>query len=138
MRDALQDGSIDRLHDWLHTNLIILDSKAQGLLALYSFALTGVAILYANLDDDAPIYVVLLFIATFGVLTWAVVPLARISFVYWNTTDEFRDKEALLKDLLRVRDARTLIVRRSVMKGGLALALFAALLAWDLLRRLQG
>jgi hypothetical protein len=42
----------------------------------------------------------------------------------------------MLVELLRIRDERTRIVRRSVVQGAWCLGMFAVLFFWDLWRRL--
>ena len=138
MRRAFSDEETERLHSWMHANLIILDSKAQGILAFYSIALAVLTILYSELSASAPAYLLVMVFINFLVIVWAILPLARISFVYWNTTEEFDDPDRLLDDLLRLRDERTRIVRTSLVKGGASLVLFTVILLLDILRRATG
>ncbi|MCA1600209.1 MAG: hypothetical protein LC776_00715 [Acidobacteria bacterium] len=136
MRAAVEDTGVEKVHAWLHTNLIILDAKAQAILAMYSLALTALTVLYAGINDQAPFVILMIAALAFMVIAWSIIPLARICFVYWSTTDEFVDSKSMLENLLRVRDKRTQIVRKAVVKGILTIVLFGVLIGWDVLRRL--
>jgi len=138
MRVILDDPVNDRLHSWIHQNLTILDGKAQAIMGLYSIALAALTLYYASLAADAPLFVVGVVVVGFLAIAWSIIPLARVSYVYWSSTEEFREPDRLFVDLLRVRDDRTALIRRSVLKGIILLVVFAVLLAWDISRRIGG
>lgn len=135
MTRAVQDPDVEKVHAWIHTNLVILDSKAQAILALYSLALTALTVFYGLIGDRAPVGMLAVFVLAFITVCWSIVPLARICFVYWSTSEEFDDPSWMLEELLRVRDERTLIVRKAVTRGLLTMVLFGIILAWDVARR---
>lgn len=130
MRVVVSDPDLDKIHAWIHTNLIILDAKAQSILSLYSIALATLAIFYTSLENS-PKFVYVIALIGFMVIAWSIIPLARIAYAYWNTTDEFADPEGLLVDLLRLRDRRTRTVRISILKGILSLLFFAFVIIWS-------
>lgn len=134
MREVVSDAELEKVHSWIHTNLTILDGKAQSILSLYSIALATLTIFYVSIGT-APLAIYVTVILGFAVIAWSIVPLARIAFVYWNTTEEFKDPEALLADLLRVRDVRTRVVRLSLLKGIPALAIFTIIFGWYVSQR---
>lgn len=134
MRQVVSDTELEKIHSWIHTNLTILDGKAQSILSLYSIALATLTIFYVSIGT-APLAIYVTVILGFAVIAWSIVPLARIAFVYWNTTEEFSDPEALLADLLRVRDVRTRVVRLSLLKGIPALVIFTIIFAWYVSQR---
>ncbi|MDQ4031929.1 MAG: hypothetical protein M3332_06560 [Actinomycetota bacterium] len=136
MKTVVCDPELEKVHQWIHTNLIILDAKSQAILSLYSIVLAALTILYSTLDGTTPAFVVAAILLAFALITWALVPLARISFVYWSTTEDFQNIDAMLHDLLKLRDVRTLIVRRSLMKGGVAMIPIAVVFAWQLAQRI--
>jgi hypothetical protein len=136
MRATVENASVERVHAWIHTNLIILDSKAQAILALYSLELAALTVLYSEISGRAPLWVLIVAFLNFVIVAWSIVPLARICFVYWSTTEEFNEPQLMLEDLLRVRDQRSLIVRRAVMKGLYSIFLFGLLISWDVGSRL--
>ena len=136
MRILLQDPELEKIHAWLHVNLNVLDAKAQAILGLYSIALATLTIFYAAVGTNAPLVIAAAIFGAFILLAFTLVPLARVSFVYWSTTEDFANPEAMLVDLLRVRDERSKIIRRSVIRGAYSLLVFGILLLWDIGRRL--
>lgn len=137
MKAVVNDPAAEKIHGWIHANLIILDSKAQAILGLYSIALAALTVYYSTLGNNAPAFIVGVVVAGFVVIAWSIIPLARISYVYWSSTDEFTSPDRLLMDLLRLRDQRTILVRRSVLKGVLTMTIFTILIVWDLIHRLM-
>lgn len=134
MRQVVSDTELEKIHSWIHTNLIILDGKAQSILSLYSIALATLTIFYVSIGT-APLAIYVTAVLGFIVIAWSIVPLARIAFVYWSTTEEFNDPEGMLADLLRVRDLRTRVVRLSLLKGIAALVIFAVIFGWYVSQR---
>ena len=45
------DPELKDVHSWLHLNLIIIDSKAQSVLSLYSIALATLTIFYSSMGS---------------------------------------------------------------------------------------
>jgi hypothetical protein len=126
MNGAIKDDSLWALHSWLHENLIILDYKSSSILAVNSIGIATLTFLYSTFDSHTSrvLYVGSLISAL--LFLWAIVSLARISFVYWSTTSDFLDHEKMLNELLLVRDKRTAIVRSSLIKDAAALIVFGA------------
>lgn len=135
MRAVVSDPELEKIHSWIHTNLVILDAKAQSILSLYSIALATLAIFYTTLGNS-PRFVYAIVLAGFIVIAWAIIPLARIAFVYWSTTEDFNNPETMLVDLLRVRDGRTRTVRIAILKGAASLVMFSFVLVWGLVQHI--
>jgi hypothetical protein len=135
IRAVVCDPELEKVHEWIHTNLIILDSKAQSILGLNSIALATLTIYYVALGPATPKLIVIAVLLGFVVIAWSIIPLARVAFVYWSTTEEFQHPDRLFVDLIRVRDARTEIIRLSTLKGGVFLVLFGVVVAWDIWHR---
>lgn len=131
------DPELKDVHSWLHLNLIIIDSKAQSVLSLYSIALATLTIFYSSMGSKTPAFVIAAAVSALLVIVWSIIPLAKICFVYWSTTAEFDDPGTMMCELLRIRDERTLIIRKSVLKGGLSLLLFIAIFIWDAVNRVH-
>ncbi|HKE99259.1 MAG TPA: hypothetical protein VKG45_10060 [Actinomycetes bacterium] len=129
IRSAIRSDGTWELHAWLHENLSILDSKANAILAVNSLGVATLTFLYSTFDRLTPPVLVIGVAVAAAFLLWSILPLARIAFVYWSTTEEFRNPAKLLDELLLVRDKRTAIVRSSLVKDAFALAVFALALA---------
>jgi hypothetical protein len=118
---VIEQRRVWELHGWLHENLCILDDKANAILTLDSIGLATLTFLFSSFTHATPVVLRVAVIAAALLLLWSIIPLARISFVYWSTTADFREPEAMLNDLLLVRDKRTAIVRASLIKDLAAL-----------------
>jgi hypothetical protein len=129
IRSAMRAEGSWELHAWLHHNLSILDSKASSILAVNSLGVATLTFLYSTFDRLTPPVLVIGVAVAAAFLLWSILPLARIAFVYWSTTEEFRNPTKMLNELLLVRDKRTAIVRSSLVKDAFALAVFALALA---------
>ena len=136
MKSLLSDPDSRAVHSWLHENLTILDFKSQAILTMLSLGLATLTIFYASLGAHTSSVMLSAVFLQFALLAWAIVPLARVSFVYWNTTEEFLNPDFLLTDLLVIRDKRTRIIRIALAKCSVSLVLFLIMLAWDMGSRL--
>lgn len=131
--EFIQDKENWELHSWLHENLIILDNKASATLAVNSIVLAGFTIFYSTLDAKTLVAVKFALLAAILLLAWSMVPLAQIIYVYWSTTEDFHNPEQMLCELLNVRDRRSLIIRKSTIKGVIAIVIVALTLTINLL-----
>lgn len=135
IRSSIRADGVWELHGWLHENLCILDSKANAILAVNSLAVATLTFLYSTFDHQTPRLLVFGVAISAAFLLWSIVPLARISFVYWSTTSDFRNPNKMLNELLLVRDKRTATVRASLVKDAAAVAVFALTLAVSIVSR---
>jgi hypothetical protein len=113
------------LHNWLHENLIIIDTKANTILAVNSIAVATLTIFYTTLDKNILPILRLSVLAALLLLIWSIIPLAKVAFVYWSTTKEFSNPDEMLSLLLKLRDDRTYIIRASTIKGVIAYIIFS-------------
>ncbi len=134
MRMYLKDEA--EVHAWLHENLKILDSKSQAILSLYSIAFAAVTIFYTTIGPETSPLILVATLAQLVLIAWAIIPLARISYVYWSTTEEFLRQDLLLLTLLQLRDRRTKIVRISLWKGIFVLVIFTIMVTTDVVTRI--
>jgi hypothetical protein len=121
-------------NDWLISNLDTIDRKAQGLLLLSAIVLTIAAILYPRIGTDLGTVALFAIVATMALLILSCVQLALINFVYWTSTEEFRDTEkpnAMLEHLLEIRELRTRIIWVSCMLDVLCLVAILLLVVLD-------
>jgi hypothetical protein len=123
IEDVIKDRPVWELHLWLHQNLMILDDKANSILAVNSIGVATLTFLYSTFDRNTSMIFVLGAAAAAALFLWAIVPLARISFVFWSSTEDFRSPERMLNDLLRLRDRRSAIVRSALVKDAFALSI---------------
>jgi hypothetical protein len=121
IRSAIDNRESWKMHDWLHQNLTILDDKTSSILALNSIALAILTFLYTTFDKNTPIALYIGAFVAASIFLWAIVPLARVSFVFWSTTQDFLDIEKMFAELLLVRDKRTAIVRGALVKDAFGL-----------------
>lgn len=128
---ALGKDDFWRLQEWLHRSLDVIDSKANSLLQYNSILFAAITFLIIQPRNHASLPRVALSTALALTLVNAL-RLARTSFVYWSSTDDYRHPDAELRNLLRVRDTRTKVVRASWGLGVLALLLVGGVLFADL------
>ncbi len=136
IKGCLADDDAWRLHAWMHQNLTILDDKTNAILWMDAIALATLTTFYSTLTRNSFAFVKIGFICAFLLLAWSLVPLGRVAFVYWSTTEEFRTPQEMFVRLLEVRDRRSRIVRGSTMKGILAFFIFAIILITEAISKL--
>ena len=129
----IQDKNRWELHSWLHQNLIILDDKANSTLAVNSIILAAFTIFYATLNAHSPLVIKIGTFIGIVMVTWSMMALTRIVFVFWSTTEDFDNPDEMINNLLKIRDVRTKIVRGSIVKSVIAFGIFAVILTYNVL-----
>jgi hypothetical protein len=131
--ELIEDRPAWELHLWLHQNLMILDDKANAILAVNSIGIATLTFLYSTFDKRTSAVLVAGAAIAAALFLWAIVPLARISFVYWSSTEDFQSPERMVNDLLRLRDRRSAIVRAALVKDAFALCVLGLSFAFAVL-----
>jgi hypothetical protein len=125
----VSDTQWDKVHEWMHHNLIVLDGKANSVLQFNSVTLASVTFIYGTLIAAEKSWLLDgLFLVTLALLLLTILPLAKLCYVFWSSSAEFANHGALVSELLRIRDARTRIVRQSVILTVATIFCFLALL----------
>jgi hypothetical protein len=111
------------LHTWLHHDLTVLDDKTSCILAVNSIAIAAITFYLGARSEHSVISNVL---ATLALLTLlcSLLSLLRIPFVFWSSTTDFESSDEMFCELLMVRNARSKIVRASVILISYAVMIF--------------
>jgi hypothetical protein len=129
----MNDRSRWDLHGWLHQNLTILDGKAGTAFQVNAIALALLTFFVAGRGDQLTLILKIGLLIPFVFFLWSTLELSRIAFVYWSSTLDFRDPDRMLSELLRIRDQRSRVVRRSWMQASAAMVIMAVIVMVDLL-----
>lgn len=116
---SLESEESWKLHEWMHQNLCILDDKANALLAVSSLILAIITFLLTDFSHNISsslVNILLIFLLILNL--YSTFRLLTIFYVYWSTTDDFLNQEKMLNDLLKVRNNRSKIIRRTVVVVG--------------------
>ena len=62
-------------------------------------------------------------------LTWTILSLLKILYVYWDGPDDFLDMKKAIENLYIIRNKRSVIVRLSVIRSGISLVIIVLTLA---------
>lgn len=131
-QEFIRDGERWELHAWLHQNLTIIDGKAGTAFQVNAVALALLTFFITGQAEGLSAIIKAVLAVPFILLLWSTVKLSRIAFVYWSTTDDFRNAEQMLSKLLEVRDERSRVVRTSWLRAVAALVVVALVVATDL------
>ena len=132
LAEALRDEGVWRAQDWMHHNLIVLDSKANAALQFNAILLAAITFLATQLGDETWLARVALVLAL-PPIVWAIWSISRFNWVYWSSTSDLQHPQVMLDELLRLRESRTHTVRISWFCGTVSLLLISLVLAGSLI-----
>jgi len=121
------------LYKWIHNNLVIVDSKCASILQVASIILTVLAIIYSFIigagEPNTTVWAIkfILLIPLF-LLTWTILSLIKILYIYWNHPNDYLDINETIKMLFDLRNKRSLIIRISVIRSGISLVVIVLVL----------
>jgi hypothetical protein len=122
------------LYKWIHNNLVIVDSKCASILQVASIILTVLAIIYSFIigagEPTTTVWVIkIVLLIPLFLLTWTILSLIKILYIYWNHPNDYLDISETIKMLFKLRNKRSLIIRLSVIRSGISLVVIVLILA---------
>ena len=121
------------LYKWIHDNLTIIDGKCASLLQIASIVLAVLTITFsfiigAGEVGNFEIVIKIILLIPLFLLTYTILSLLKILYVYWDNPDDYLDIKKTIEHLYILRNKRSIIIRRSVILSGISLIIITSVL----------
>jgi hypothetical protein len=123
LRKLQNDASAWELNAWMHHDLTVLDDKTNSIVQVNAVAIAVMAIIIQS-EPQMPRTPFVLLFGAMVLLIWSIIPLLGVMYVYWSSREQILNPDGMLVELMQVRNRRSMVVRRSVIKIVYAMILF--------------